>query len=26
MDTLREFTLLNNLWSSGNAPWKTWAD
>jgi len=24
MDTLREKTLLENLWSSGNAPWKTW--
>jgi glucose-1-phosphate cytidylyltransferase len=26
MDTLREFTLLNDLWSSGRAPWKTWKD
>ena len=25
MDTLREYTLLNELWSSGRAPWKTWA-
>jgi glucose-1-phosphate cytidylyltransferase len=25
MDTLREFNLLNNLWSSGRAPWKVWA-
>jgi glucose-1-phosphate cytidylyltransferase len=24
MDTLREFTLLNQLWSEGKAPWKTW--
>jgi glucose-1-phosphate cytidylyltransferase len=24
MDTLREKTLLENLWASGNAPWKTW--
>lgn len=24
MDTLREFTLLNELWASGAAPWKTW--
>ncbi len=24
MDTLREFNLLNDLWSSGRAPWKTW--
>ena len=26
MDTLREYTLLNNLWASGQAPWKTWKD
>lgn len=26
MDTLREFTLLNELWASGKAPWKTWKD
>ena len=26
MDTLREYTLLNDLWSSGRAPWKTWND
>ncbi|HEX4336095.1 MAG TPA: glucose-1-phosphate cytidylyltransferase [Polyangiaceae bacterium] len=26
MDTLREYTLLNELWASGRAPWKTWAD
>jgi glucose-1-phosphate cytidylyltransferase len=26
MDTLREFTMLNNLWSSGKAPWKSWKD
>ncbi|MEX0644268.1 MAG: glucose-1-phosphate cytidylyltransferase [Parvularculaceae bacterium] len=25
MDTLREKYLLNKLWSSGEAPWKTWA-
>jgi glucose-1-phosphate cytidylyltransferase len=25
MDTLREFNLLNELWSSGRAPWKVWA-
>ena len=24
MDTLREKTMLNDLWNSGNAPWKTW--
>ncbi|MCE9519513.1 MAG: NTP transferase domain-containing protein [Verrucomicrobia bacterium] len=24
MDNIREMELLNNLWSSGNAPWKTW--
>jgi glucose-1-phosphate cytidylyltransferase len=24
MDTLREKTLLENLWTSGHAPWKTW--
>jgi len=24
MDTLREKVLLNNLWTNGNAPWKTW--
>lgn len=26
MDTLREFTLLNELWASGRAPWKSWKD
>lgn len=26
MDTLREFTMLNSLWSSGKAPWKSWKD
>ena len=26
MDTLREYTLLNGLWASGQAPWKTWKD
>ncbi len=25
MDTLREFNLLNDLWSNGRAPWKVWA-
>jgi glucose-1-phosphate cytidylyltransferase len=24
MDTLREYQLLNDLWASGQAPWKTW--
>ncbi|WP_271301145.1 glucose-1-phosphate cytidylyltransferase [Sphingomonas sp. CV7422] len=24
MDTLREKQLLNNLWDSGKAPWRTW--
>lgn len=24
MDTLREYNLLNELWASGNAPWKVW--
>jgi glucose-1-phosphate cytidylyltransferase len=24
MDTMREYTLLNDLWASGKAPWKTW--
>ena len=26
MDTYREAQLLNELWDSGNAPWKTWKD
>lgn len=26
MDTLREKYLLNRLWDSGDAPWKTWKD
>jgi len=26
MDTFRDFTELNDLWSSGEAPWKVWAD
>ena len=26
MDTLREKQKLDNLWESGNAPWKTWKD
>lgn len=25
MDTLREFTLLNQLWAEGRPPWKLWA-
>jgi len=25
MDTLREKNLLESLWESGNAPWKTWS-
>jgi glucose-1-phosphate cytidylyltransferase len=24
MDTAREFALLNEMWSTGKAPWKTW--
>lgn len=24
MDTYREYTMLNEMWSSGNAPWKVW--
>jgi glucose-1-phosphate cytidylyltransferase len=24
MDTFREFEMLNELWASGNAPWKLW--
>lgn len=24
MDTFREFTLLNDLWSAGKAPWRIW--
>lgn len=24
MDTLREKNLLEELWQSGNAPWKVW--
>ena len=26
MDTFREYQHLNTLWSSGNAPWRTWND
>jgi glucose-1-phosphate cytidylyltransferase len=26
MDTLRDSRLLQNLWDSGRAPWKTWCD
>jgi glucose-1-phosphate cytidylyltransferase len=26
MDTLREYTMLNDLWAKGKAPWKTWKD
>ena len=25
MDTYREFTMLNELWASGQAPWKVWS-
>jgi glucose-1-phosphate cytidylyltransferase len=25
MDTLREYNMLNDLWSNGRAPWKVWA-
>jgi glucose-1-phosphate cytidylyltransferase len=24
MDTLRDKTLLEDLWQKGNAPWKVW--
>jgi len=24
MDTYRESTMLNDMWSRGNAPWKVW--
>jgi glucose-1-phosphate cytidylyltransferase len=24
MDTFREFQMLNDMWKSGNAPWKVW--
>ena len=24
MDTKREMDMLENLWQSGNAPWKSW--
>jgi glucose-1-phosphate cytidylyltransferase len=24
MDTFREYTMLNDLWTRGVAPWKTW--
>jgi glucose-1-phosphate cytidylyltransferase len=26
MDTFREMQLLNEMWSSGKAPWRTWSD
>ncbi|MCB0130899.1 MAG: glucose-1-phosphate cytidylyltransferase, partial [Caldilineaceae bacterium] len=26
MDTLRERHILEQMWESGNAPWKTWED
>jgi glucose-1-phosphate cytidylyltransferase len=26
MDTMRDMTLLNNLWKQGQAPWKVWED
>lgn len=25
MDTFREYTALNNMWNSGEAPWKLWS-
>lgn len=25
MDTFREYQMLNELWNSGNAPWKVWS-
>ncbi|MEQ8822375.1 MAG: glucose-1-phosphate cytidylyltransferase [Sumerlaeia bacterium] len=26
MDTIREKTMLDKMWNSGNAPWKVWGD
>ena len=26
MDTYREYTMLNELWDAGRAPWKVWTD
>jgi hypothetical protein len=26
MDTFREMQLLNEMWSSGKAPWRSWPD
>ena len=26
MDTLRDVRLLNSLWDTGRAPWRTWED
>ena len=26
LDTYREYQAFNKMWSSGNAPWKTWSD
>jgi glucose-1-phosphate cytidylyltransferase len=26
MDTFREYTMLNEMWEDGSAPWKTWSD
>jgi glucose-1-phosphate cytidylyltransferase len=26
MDTMREKYVLQRMWESGNAPWKTWED
>jgi len=26
MDTLKEKSMLEELWDSGRAPWKTWVD
>ena len=25
MDTFREFQMLNEMWKTGNAPWKVWS-
>ena len=26
MDTFREYSALNKLWETGDAPWKVWKD
>jgi glucose-1-phosphate cytidylyltransferase len=26
MDTYREFSALNDMWTRGEAPWKVWGD